>query len=62
MEILHEGAGSADYESQSFNMISENHTAERPPQRKRSVRPPARRSSLDNVSWQPRIRKSNEKS
>mgnify|MGYP003147803745 CR=1 FL=1 len=56
LEILHEGAGSSGYEYQD-NMISESRAAGRPRQRKHAERPPARRPSLDSVTWQSKSEK-----
>jgi len=50
LEILHEGAGSADI-SQDTRMMSEGTDSIRPAQRRHTERPNRRGSSLDNVSW-----------
>ena len=56
LEILHEGAESRGGEYQD-SMLSESRAPGRPSQRRHAERPPARRSSLDNVSWQAKSEK-----
>ena len=48
LEILHEGAGSGDYESQRSNIVSESRTTGRPPQRKHTDRPSMRSITQQN--------------